>query len=312
MIPLYLDYERQLVDLLTELNVGIQEIFEDFAVQLGENKINSWKAKVSTVKNNLSTYRLEVAAKTKDLKQSSNVTQQSPQPSPSISNNSTMNSSLAQERLNFDRDRQRKQEERLQTEAETRLKAVMEDTKKFGKKFPNMAEDWTFEENIKIETAMKEISSWERQMSSLKKESREVEIIVRGNQLTDADSMVQSMLLLTTNTEKLMDHSIKQVQFLDRATSFVQNLECTTPCLYNISFIQHLICTKLGYTTPHLYKTHFYNTSFVQHLGYTTLGYTTLESTILINVSLPDISLLKLFPLGRLRPTLAVLQNGSI
>ena len=96
------------------------------------------------------------------------------------------------------------------------------------------------------------------------------------------------------------------------ATSFVQNLECTTPCLYNISFIQHLICTKLGYTTPHLYKTHFYNTSFVQHLGYTTLGYTTLESTILINVSLPDISLLKLFPLGRLRPTLAVLQNGSI
>ena len=96
------------------------------------------------------------------------------------------------------------------------------------------------------------------------------------------------------------------------ATSFIQNLECTTPCLYNISFIQHLICTKLGYTTPHLYKTHFYNTSFVQHLGYTTLGYTTLESTILINVSLPDISLLKLFPLGRLRPTLAVLQNGSI
>ena len=55
--------------------------------------------------------------------------------------------------------RQRKQEERLQTEAETRLKAVMEDTKKFGKKFPNMAEDWTFEENIKIETAMKDISS---------------------------------------------------------------------------------------------------------------------------------------------------------
>ena len=42
-----------------------------------------------------------------------------------------------------------------------------------------------------------------------------MEIIVRGNQLTDADSMVQSMLLLTTNTEKLMDNSIKQVQFLD-------------------------------------------------------------------------------------------------
>ena len=60
------------------------------------------------------------------------------------------------------------------------------------------------------------------------------------------------------------------------ATSFVQNLGYTTPCLYNISFIQHLICTKLVYKTTHLYNTHFYNISFVQHLGYTTLGYTTL------------------------------------
>jgi hypothetical protein len=45
MIPLYLDYEKQLVDLLTELNVGIQEIFEDFAVHLGENKITPGRLK---------------------------------------------------------------------------------------------------------------------------------------------------------------------------------------------------------------------------------------------------------------------------
>ena len=41
MKPVYLKYEKQLVDLLTDLNVGTQETFEDFSVQLGETQINS-------------------------------------------------------------------------------------------------------------------------------------------------------------------------------------------------------------------------------------------------------------------------------
>ena len=41
MNPVYLKYEKQLVDLLTNLNVGIQEIFEEFAVQLRKTEINS-------------------------------------------------------------------------------------------------------------------------------------------------------------------------------------------------------------------------------------------------------------------------------
>ena len=215
MIPLYVDSERKLVDLMVELDIGLQEIFEDYAVQLGDTKINSWKAKLAVIKNQLSSFRQEIAAKIKDLKQSSNTAQQSPQVSPSMSNNSTVNTSLEQDRLNFDRDKQRKQEERLQTEAETRMNAVIEDTKKFGSKFPSMAEDWTLEENIKIETAMKEISNWEKMMSRLKKEAREVEIIVKGNSLADTQGMVQTMQALMTKTEKCMDNSIKQVQYLD-------------------------------------------------------------------------------------------------
>ena len=41
MKPVYLKYEKQLVDLLTDLNVGTQEIFEEFAVQLRKTEINS-------------------------------------------------------------------------------------------------------------------------------------------------------------------------------------------------------------------------------------------------------------------------------
>ena len=215
MIPLYVDSERKLVDMMVELDIGLQEIFEDYAVQLGDTKINSWKAKLVVIKNQLSSFRQEIAAKIKDLKQSSNAAQQSPQVSPSMSNNSTVNTSLEQDRLNFDRDKQRKQEERLQTEAETRMNAVIEDTKKFGSKFPSMAEDWTLEDNIKIETAMKEISNWEKMMSRLKKEAREVEIIVKGNSLADTQGMVQTMQALMTMTEKCMDNSIRQVQYLD-------------------------------------------------------------------------------------------------
>ena len=73
MIPLYVDSERKLVDLMVDLNLGIQEIFEDYAIQLGETKINSWKAKVSVIKSQLSSYRQEIAVKIKDLKQGSTV-----------------------------------------------------------------------------------------------------------------------------------------------------------------------------------------------------------------------------------------------
>ena len=41
MIPLYVDHEKELVKLLIDLNLEVQEIFEDFAVALGETSINS-------------------------------------------------------------------------------------------------------------------------------------------------------------------------------------------------------------------------------------------------------------------------------
>ena len=48
------------------------------------------------------------------------------------------------------------------------------------------------------------------------------------------------------------------------ATSFVQNLECTT------SDVQHLDCTTHECTTPSIYNTWIYNNLNVQHLEYTT------------------------------------------
>ena len=62
MIPLYKKTEEQLVALLVDLNVGAQEIFEDHAVELGDTKINTWKAKLQAIKGNLSQYRPALAA----------------------------------------------------------------------------------------------------------------------------------------------------------------------------------------------------------------------------------------------------------
>ena len=45
--------------------------------------------------------------------------------------------------------------------------SVVEDTKRFAKKFPPMAELWTLEENLKIEMAIKEINNCEKQMKIL-------------------------------------------------------------------------------------------------------------------------------------------------
>ena len=87
----------------------------------------------------------------------------------------------------------KKQQERIQTEAERRMKSVVEDATKFSKKFPQLAEEWTLEENVKIEEAMKNIVNWEKTMSRLKKESREVEILFLGNKLSDPESNLSKM-----------------------------------------------------------------------------------------------------------------------
>ena len=53
MTPQFQEEEKKLVTLLEDLSVGAQEIFEDYAVELGDTKINAWKAKIQTVKKQL-------------------------------------------------------------------------------------------------------------------------------------------------------------------------------------------------------------------------------------------------------------------
>ena len=62
---------------------------------------------------------------------------------------------------------------------------------------------------MKIEEAMKNIVNWEKTMSRLKKESREVEILFLGNKLSDPESNLSKMLQTVTSADKLMDNSIR-------------------------------------------------------------------------------------------------------
>ena len=218
MIPLYKESEKKLVDLLVDLSVGAQEIFEEHTVELGDTKINLWKVKLQTFQNNSFKYREELAAAVSNVRQAdaaSLVDNPASYLSQTRANNSSTNSTLEQERLDLVRQNQLKLEAKIRTEAESRLIAVVEDTKRFAKKFPPMAESWTLEPNLKIEMAMKEINNWEKQMNNLVKESREVEILVRGNNLADLEDNVSTMKQFVSNSRELMDNTIKHVQYLD-------------------------------------------------------------------------------------------------
>ena len=107
MVPLYLDTEKQLVALLVELDVGLQEIFEEHAVELGETKINSWKAKLQAVKNNFFKYRQDLAVEVKNVRQAYVPTV--PNPLDSLSQTrpvpSSANSSLEQDRLDREKEK---------------------------------------------------------------------------------------------------------------------------------------------------------------------------------------------------------------
>ena len=219
MTPLFQEEEKKLVTLLEDLSVEAQEIFEDHAVELGDNKITAWKSKIHTVKSNLFQYRQNLAIEVKKLKaadaqvggQSSNSLSQT------IPINSSTNSNLEQDRLDLEKQKQQRLEDKIRTEAESRLKAVVDDAKRFAVKFPPMAESWTVEENVKIEMAMKEINHWEKQMNDIVKESREVEILVKGNSLADPDDNLGKMKHEVAKTQKLMDNTINQVKQLDES-----------------------------------------------------------------------------------------------
>ena len=68
---------------------------------------------------------------------------------------SSSNLSLEQDRLDLERQKQQRMEDKIRTEAE----AVKKDTLRFAVKFPPMAESWTLEDNLKIEMAMKEVTA---------------------------------------------------------------------------------------------------------------------------------------------------------
>ena len=87
----------------------------------------------------------------------------------------------------------------------------------FAKKFPVKVSDWSGEENIEIETAMKHMQLWEEDMNIIKKECRKVEILAKGNSLVDSDNHIQQMMLKVNTTQELMDKTIKWVKELDKA-----------------------------------------------------------------------------------------------
>ena len=71
-------------------------------------------------------------------------------------------------------------------EAQTKIEAVIEDIERLERKLQaDPEEDWTHASDIEIECNMKEIKDWERELSSIRKEAREVVRLVNGNNLTD-------------------------------------------------------------------------------------------------------------------------------
>ena len=215
MIPEYKTKQGELGTLLEDLHLGVAEISEDFEAQLGLTRTNAWTATLTETRTKVIQYKQNVVTEITSLKQASNSDGSASSGPAAVT--SALNSTVEQERLSFDKDKQLKQEKRVQAEAETRCKAVTEDTTRFAKKFPINSSDWCSEENNKVEAAMKDIHSWEKEMQALRKEAREVEILVTGHSLADGDGDIAHMKTRVDDTEKLLDRTIKQIKELDSA-----------------------------------------------------------------------------------------------
>ena len=211
MIPQYKSKQDELVSLLEDLHQGVAEICEEYEAQLGATRLNAWTTTLTETRTKVSQYKKNVVAEIKNLRQASD----SAGSTSGAAVPQSLNSTVEQERLSFDKDKQLKQEKRVQAEAETRCKAVTEDATRFAKKFPINSSDWCSEENNKVEAAMKDIHNWEKEMQALRKEAREVEILVTGHSLADTDGNIGHMKTRVDDTVKLLDRTIKQIKELD-------------------------------------------------------------------------------------------------
>ena len=211
MIPAYLETDKEILTLLEDLNLGVAEICEDFEAQLGQTKVSAWQEAGAAATSKVNNHRNLVATEIEKLEQTP------AQAAVSQPTSSTLNSTIEQERLAFEKEKLSRQSDKLQVEAEARCRAVKEDLDEFAKKFPVEESDWSTEGNLEIETAMKNSQGWEKEMSRLRKECREVEIIVKGNSLADPNGEIQQMLLKMSKTKEKMEKSIKWVKELDIA-----------------------------------------------------------------------------------------------
>ena len=132
VIPEFKRKQDELVQLLEDLDLGITGVCEDYEAQMGQTKINSWTTALGETRSKVIDYKQSVLTEIKKLREPpSGGAVISTQPSLT----STLNSSVEQERLSFDKEKQRKQEERIRAEADTRCKTLTEDITRFAKRF---------------------------------------------------------------------------------------------------------------------------------------------------------------------------------
>ena len=136
---------------------------------------------VSGIETRVNKFRVDVAQKITTITTASAI--DTPQ-----SNGGSANSSMEQERLNLERENVNRQLRKTKAEAQTKIDTVIEDIERLERKLQaDPEEDWTHATDIEIECNMKEIKDWERELSSIRKEAREVVRLVNGNNLADLE-----------------------------------------------------------------------------------------------------------------------------
>ena len=99
----------------------------------------------------------------------------------SLASSSMLSTAVEQQHLNFYKQRQCKQEEKICAEPNTMCNALVEDIDRLAKAISPNPNEWSMATNNRIESAMKCFPNWERQIKALRMEAREVEVLMIGS-----------------------------------------------------------------------------------------------------------------------------------
>ena len=185
--------------------------------------IESWKAKLTKIEGDLNLHRREVRRRALDLKghtsgaeaADSTLVRTSTVSAPTVHPlNLSSISTVAQEQLDFDKSKAAKEKKLALAKAKSSTSIIKDDLADLTAEYTEHF-NWIDAEDSAVQKAMRNIDKWKEKFTRIRKETRELEGIVNGEDLDELTDEMTRLKTQVSKTETELDEAVKDIKEAD-------------------------------------------------------------------------------------------------